>query len=195
MFPTSQTESLSAGAGRSAVACQSSRTKSPPSTHQSPPASRRQHGAFLGAVRDYNLEIADYALSAAQPGGSADRITAMLLEATSPSNARPALATAPSGSPAAPVYVQPHSSPFAAPAQFVAPDAGPLLAGHQVAQCPELLLRRRGRILMAPPLGLSEMSRRRQRPSKFDLARRLALPRMESPRFRGAPRKGGKVQR
>ncbi len=47
----------------------------------------RQRRAFLTAVRDYNLDIAEYALSAADPSLTNDRIVAMLIRPKGPTPA------------------------------------------------------------------------------------------------------------
>ena len=41
---------------------------------------RAQRGAFLGAVRDYNLDIAEYVLGTAQPSDPPSRIVSMMIE-------------------------------------------------------------------------------------------------------------------
>jgi len=41
---------------------------------------RTQRGAFLGAVRDYNLDIAEYALGIARPNDSPEKIVRMLID-------------------------------------------------------------------------------------------------------------------
>ncbi len=94
---------------------------------------RRQRGAFLGAVRDYNLEIAEYAMAVAQPNDPAEKIVAMLIE-VQPAAAVAQLAQQPSRSvlvssrdSVTPASVQAPQSPpvFSAPGQVSIQAQGP----------------------------------------------------------------------
>jgi hypothetical protein len=77
---------------------------------------RLQRGAFLGSVRDYNFDIAEYALAAAQPTDPPERIVAMLIEVDASEDLRSVLVT-----PQTARVVEPMAGSFAAPAQLAAP--------------------------------------------------------------------------
>lgn len=76
-------------------------------------ALRLQRGAFLGAVRDYNLDIAEYALAAAQPSDPPEKIVAMLIE-VEPGEATRSVLIAPTMS----RVVEPVGGSFGTPAQL-----------------------------------------------------------------------------
>lgn len=77
---------------------------------------RLQRGAFLGAVRDYNLDIAEYALAASQPADPPEKIVAMLIEVDAAELTRSVLVA-----PEMQQMADPTNTTFAAPAQLSAP--------------------------------------------------------------------------
>jgi hypothetical protein len=79
-------------------------------------ALRLQRGAFLGAVRDYNLDIAEYALAAAQPSDPPEKIVAMLIEVEPSEEPRSVLVAPPTAR-----VLEPAGNTFAAPAQLTLP--------------------------------------------------------------------------
>jgi hypothetical protein len=94
---------------------------------------RLQRGAFLGAVRDYNLDIAEYALAASQPADPPEKIVAMLIE-VDPSEATRSVLVAPEMG----QMVDPTNTTFAAPSQLSVPTqiSTPRLAANNGSTLP-----------------------------------------------------------
>ncbi len=98
---------------------------------------RLQRGAFLGAVRDYNLDIAEYALAASQPSDAPEKIVAMLIEVDASEETRSVLVA-----PQMARVVEPVTGSFSAPGQLATPaNIPPTLQPNSLPSSPAVLNR------------------------------------------------------
>lgn len=134
---------------------------------------RTQRGAFLGALRDYNLDIAEYALGTSQPNDPPDKVVGMMIKSARlmtpvqhnvPSQPTQLQAVGAQGTGASVMVVpaganvppsQPFSQPLqpAAPSQFVPAQGGAtqLPAPQNVPLQPNSALLLPGRMTPVPP--------------------------------------------
>ena len=142
---------------------------------------RTQRGAFLGALRDYNLEIAEYALGTSQPNDPPDKVVGMMIKSarlmtpvqhnvpSQPTQLQavgaqgtggsvmvvPAGANVPPSQPPSQPFSQPFSQPLqpSAPSQFVPAQGGAtqLPAPQNVPLQPNSALLLPGRMTPVPP--------------------------------------------
>lgn len=95
---------------------------------------RQQRGALLGAVRDYNLDIAEYAFAVASPADPAEKVVGMLIEVSGQDldgGFKSVLVTPPQGRPQSPTPAvgSPTVIPVGSNAPVLAPQVVPQPTG------------------------------------------------------------------